>query len=92
MFAVKHGYRFDANQELLVSRAKRHGRLGHGFPLAADVAIACQRKRRARTPLSGFIAALLMLLIVLIRVRRICVTSRSRLLAASLLMAVKQAF
>jgi sulfate permease, SulP family len=67
MFAVKHGYRFDANKELLgIAGANVMAGLGHGFPVSGGMSQSLVNESGgARTPLSGFIAALLMLLIVL---------------------------
>jgi SulP family sulfate permease len=67
MFAVKHGYRFDANQELLgIAGANVMAGLGHGFPVSGGMSQSLVNESSgARTPLSGFIAALLILLIVL---------------------------
>ena len=67
MFAVKHGYRFDANQELLgIAGANVMAGLGHGFPASGGMSQSLVNESGgARTPLSGFIAAILMLLIVL---------------------------
>src|SRR6266498_4826789 len=67
MFAVKHGYRFDANQELLgIASANVMAGLGHGFPVSGGMSQSLVNESGgARTPLSGFIAALLVLLIVL---------------------------
>src|SRR5256884_5194425 len=67
MFAVKHGYRFDANQELLgIASANVMAGLGQGFPVNGGVVHALVNESGgARTPLSGLIAALLTLLIVL---------------------------
>jgi len=67
MFAVKHGYRFDANQELLgIASANVMAGLGHGFPVSGGMSQSLVNESGgASTPLSGFIAALLMLLIVL---------------------------
>ena len=67
MFAVKHGYRFDANQELLgIAGGNIMAGLGHGFPVSGGMSQSLVNESGgARTPLSGFIAALLMLLIVL---------------------------
>jgi high affinity sulfate transporter 1 len=67
MFAVKDGYRFDANQELLgIASANVMAGLGHGFPVSGGMSQSLVNESGgARTPLSGFIAALLMLLIVL---------------------------
>jgi SulP family sulfate permease len=67
MFAVKHRYRFDPNQELLgIASANVMAGLGHGFPVSGGMSQSLVNESGgARTPLSGFIAALLMLLIVL---------------------------
>src|SRR5437667_2522505 len=67
MFAVKHGYRFDGNQELLgIAGANVTAGLGHGFPVSGGMSQSLVNESGgARTPLSGFIAALLTLLIVL---------------------------
>lgn len=67
MFAAKHGYRFDANQELLgIAGANLMAGLGHGIPVSGGMSQSLVNESGgARTPLSGFIAALLMLLIVL---------------------------
>jgi sulfate permease, SulP family len=67
MFAVKHGYRFDANKELLgIASANVMAGLGHGFPVSGGMSQSLVNESGgARTPFSGFIAALLMLLIVL---------------------------
>ena len=67
MIAVKHGYRFDPNQELLgIASANVMAGLGHGFPVSGGMSQSLVNESGgARTPLSGFIAALLMLLIVL---------------------------
>lgn len=67
MFAVKHGYRFDPNQELLgIASANVITGLGHGFPVSGGMSQSLVNESGgARTPLSGFIASLLMLLVVL---------------------------
>src|SRR5207245_9732758 len=67
MVAVKHGYRLDANQELLgIAGANVMAGLGHGFPVSGGMSQSLVNESGgARTPLSGFIAALLVLLIVL---------------------------
>jgi high affinity sulfate transporter 1 len=67
MFAVKHSYRFDPNQELLgIAGANVMAGLGHGFPVSGGMSQSLVNESGgARTPLSGLIAALLMLLIVL---------------------------
>jgi sulfate permease, SulP family len=67
MFAAKHGYRFDPNQELLgIAGANVMAGLGHGFPVSGGMSQSLVNESGgARTPLSGFIASFLMLLIVL---------------------------
>jgi len=67
MFAVKHGYRFDANQELLgIASANVMAGLGHGFPVSGGMSQSLVNESGgARTPLSGFVAALLMVVVVL---------------------------
>src|SRR5881409_2744314 len=67
MFAAKHGYRFDPNQELLgIAGANVMAGLGHGFPVSGGMSQSLVNESGgARTPLSGFIGSLLMLLIVL---------------------------
>jgi high affinity sulfate transporter 1 len=67
MFAVKHGYRFDPNQELLgIGAANVMAGLGHGFPVSGGMSQSLVNESGgARTPLSALIAALLTLLIVL---------------------------
>jgi SulP family sulfate permease len=67
MFALKHGYRFDPNQELLgIASANAMAGLGHGFPVSGGMSQSLVNESGgARTPLTGFIAALLTLLIVL---------------------------
>jgi sulfate permease, SulP family len=67
MFSVKHRYRFDANQELLsIAGANVMAGLGYGFPVSGGMSQSLVNESGgARTPLSGFIASLLMLLIVL---------------------------
>src|SRR5947208_1932702 len=67
MFAVKHGYRFDANQELLgIAGANVMAGLGHGFPVSGGMSQSLVNESAgARTPLSGFIAALFTFLVVM---------------------------
>jgi MFS superfamily sulfate permease-like transporter len=66
MFAVKHSYRFDPNQELLgIAGANVMAGLGHGFPVSGGMSQSLVNESGgARTPLSGLIAAVLMLLVV----------------------------
>src|SRR5262249_48015594 len=67
MFAVKHSYRFDPNQELLgIAGANVIAGLGHGFPVSGGMSQSLVNANGGAPPaFSGFIAALLMLLIVL---------------------------
>src|SRR4029077_9085944 len=63
MFAEKHGYRFDSNQELLaLAGANLAAGLGHGFPVSGGMSQSLvNESAEARTPLSGFISAILIL-------------------------------
>lgn len=65
MFALKHGYRFDANRELLaLGGANLVSGLGHGFPISGGMSQSLVNESGgARTPLSTLIAALIMLTI-----------------------------
>jgi MFS superfamily sulfate permease-like transporter len=67
MFALKHGYRFDANQELLgIAGANVMAGLGHGFPVSGGMSRSLVNESGgARTPMSGLIAAVFMFLVVL---------------------------
>jgi SulP family sulfate permease len=67
MFAQKHGYRFDANQELLALGAGNLvAGLGRGFPVSGGMSQSLVNESAgARTPLSGLVAALFTLLVVL---------------------------
>ncbi len=66
MFAQKHGYRFDANQELLALGAGNLlSGLGRGFPVSGGMSQSLVNESAgARTPLSGLIAALFTLVVV----------------------------
>jgi high affinity sulfate transporter 1 len=66
MFAQKHGYRFDANQELLaLSAGNLLSGLGRGFPVSGGMSQSLVNESAgARTPLSGLIAALFTLIVV----------------------------
>src|SRR5256884_991098 len=59
MFAVKHGYRFDANQELLgIAGANVMAGLGHGFPVSGGMSQSLVNESGGgRTPFSRFITA-----------------------------------
>jgi high affinity sulfate transporter 1 len=93
MFAVKHGYRFDANQELLgIAGANVLAGLGHGFPVSGGMSQSLVNESGgARTSLSGLIAALLTLLIVLF-VSGVLRNLPQPVLAAIVLMAVTGLF
>jgi MFS superfamily sulfate permease-like transporter len=66
MFAAKHGYRFDANQELLaLAGANFAAGLGRGFPVSGGMSQSLVNESGgARTPASGLVAALLTLIVV----------------------------
>ncbi len=93
MFAVKHGYRFDANKELLgIASANVMAGLGHGFPVSGGMSQSLVNESGgARTPLSGLIAAILTLLIVLF-VSGVLRNLPQPVLAAIVLMAVTGLF
>jgi SulP family sulfate permease len=65
MFAEKHGYRFDSNQELLaIAGANLAAGLGQGFPVSGGMSQSLVNESGgARTPASGFISAILILLV-----------------------------
>ena len=67
MFGQKHNHRLDANQELLaVGVANVAAGLGRGFPVSGGMSQSLVNESAgARTPISGLIAALLTLTIVL---------------------------
>jgi high affinity sulfate transporter 1 len=67
MFAQKHGYRFDTNEELLgIAAANAMAGIGHGFPVSGGMSQSLVNESGgARSPLSGLFAALLVLLVVL---------------------------
>ncbi|HQR07168.1 MAG TPA: SulP family inorganic anion transporter [Gemmatales bacterium] len=67
MFVAKHGGRFDANQEFLaLGIANLATGLGQGFPVSGGMSQSMVNESGgARTPLSGAIAAVLILLVVL---------------------------
>jgi MFS superfamily sulfate permease-like transporter len=66
MFASKHGYRFDANQEFLaLAGANLAAGLGRGFPVSGGMSQSLVNESGgARTSLSGLVAALLMLFVI----------------------------
>lgn len=65
MFAEKHGYRFDNNQEFLaLAGANLVSGLGHGFPISGGTSQSLVNESSgARTPLSGLISAGLILVV-----------------------------
>jgi high affinity sulfate transporter 1 len=67
MFAAKHGGRLDANQEFLALAASNLvSGLGRGFPISGGMSQSLVNESGgARTPLSGALAALLILVVVL---------------------------
>jgi SulP family sulfate permease len=67
MFAQKHGYRVDTNQEFLaLAGANAAAGLGRGFPVSGGMSQSLVNESGgARTALSGLFAALLTLVVVL---------------------------
>ena len=67
MFAQKHGQRFEANQEILaLGAANLAAGLGRGFPVSGGMSQSLVNESAgARTPLSGLIAAVFTLCVVL---------------------------
>jgi sulfate permease, SulP family len=67
MFGQKHGYRLDANQELLALGAGNLlAGLGRGFPVSGGMSQSLVNESAgARTPVSGLVAAVFTLIVVL---------------------------
>jgi high affinity sulfate transporter 1 len=67
MFAAKHGGRLDANQEFLaLAAANLASGLGRGFPISGGMSQSLVNEGGGdRTPLSGLLAAVLILVVVL---------------------------
>ena len=67
MFGQKHGNRFDANQELLaIGASNLMSGLGRGFPVSGGMSQSLVNESAgARTPLSGLVAAVFTLFVVL---------------------------
>ncbi len=67
MFAREHGYRFDPDQDFLaLAGANLAAGLGQGFPASGGMSQSLVNESSgAKTPLSGFIASLVILLVVL---------------------------
>jgi len=66
MFARKHRYRLDSNQEFLaLSAANLGAAVGQGFPISGGMSQSLVNESGgARTPLSGLVAAVIILLVV----------------------------
>jgi sulfate permease, SulP family len=67
MFAAKHGTTFDANQEFLgLAAANTAAGLGQGFPVGGGMSQSLVNETGgARTPLSGLVSSLVILVVVL---------------------------
>jgi high affinity sulfate transporter 1 len=67
MFARKHGYRLDSNQEFLaLAGSNLAAGLGHGFPVSGGMSQSLVNEGGgARTPLSGLVAAGIMAVVAL---------------------------
>src|SRR6185295_7343372 len=67
MFAAKHGYRLDSNQEFLaLAGANLASGLGHGFPISGGMSQSLVNESGgARTPISGLIASGIIVLVAL---------------------------
>ncbi|MBL9136274.1 MAG: STAS domain-containing protein [Verrucomicrobiales bacterium] len=67
-FAAKHGYRFDASQEFLALAASNlAAALGRGFPISGGLSQSLVNEGGgARTPLSGAIAAMVLVAVALV--------------------------
>lgn len=65
MFAEKHGYRFNSNQEFLaLAAANLASSIGRGFPVSGGMSQSLVNENGgARTPLSGLIAAGILLVV-----------------------------
>ena len=67
MFTAKHGGRFDSNQEFLgLASANLVAGLGHAFPVSGGMSQSLVNESGgARTPVSGLVAALIILIVSL---------------------------
>ncbi|HXI22298.1 MAG TPA: SulP family inorganic anion transporter, partial [Pyrinomonadaceae bacterium] len=67
MFTAKHGGRFDSNQEFLgLAAGNLFAGLGQGFPVSGGMSQSLVNEGGgARTPLSGLVAAAVMLIVIL---------------------------
>jgi MFS superfamily sulfate permease-like transporter len=68
MFGAKYGYRLDATQEFLaIGSANLMASLGHAFPISGGMSQSLVNETAgARTPASGFVAAVIVLLVALV--------------------------
>ena len=68
MFAIKHGHPLDSNQEFLaLAGANLAAGLGQGFAVSGGMSQSLVNETSgARTPLSGFIASLILIAVVLL--------------------------
>ncbi len=93
MFCEKHGGRLNANQEFLaLAAANLAAGLGRGFPVSGGMSQSLVNEGGgARTPLSGLLAALIILLVVLFLSHLLSALPQS-VLAAIVLVAVAGLF
>ena len=89
LFAAKHGYRMDPDREFLaLGAANLASGLGSGYPISGGMSQSLVNESAgARTPVSGFVAALIVLLVVLF-FSRLLRELPQPVLAAIVLMAV----
>jgi high affinity sulfate transporter 1 len=66
MFALKHGYRFDPNRELLaIGTSNLAAGFGHGFPISGGMSQSLVNESAgARSSRSGLVAALILLVVI----------------------------
>jgi sulfate permease, SulP family len=93
MFALKYGYRLDPNQEFLsLAAANLAAGVGHGFAVSGGMSQSLVNESGgARTPLSGFVSGLLVL-VVTVFFSRLLRNLPQPVLAAIVLMAVTGLF
>jgi SulP family sulfate permease len=93
MFAAKHGGRFDSNQEFLaLAVANLASGLGRGYPVSGGMSQSLVNESAgARSPLSGLIAALI-ILVVIVYFSQLLASLPQPVLAAIVLMAVAGLF
>jgi high affinity sulfate transporter 1 len=93
MFSEKHGYRLNTNQEFLaLAGANLATGLGHGFPVSGGMSQSLVNENGgARTPLSGLVAAGIVLIVALF-LSELLHNLPQPVLAAVVLMAVTSLF